>query len=218
MVAIAVAIITVIFATAYKNQDILKAAIISGSIGGTLILAILIFFLIDRHNCSIFLKGEKLEFVIKKFYYDESNEQVGYDFELLTEPGVTYHRNTTVLFYGLEPDLIHGYAYALDNNLEVDDDSLFKMIPESNNTWNEENNEEEMYQNEPTDEDLESPMSEESKESPQQEDTQLDSNQVQRDYHEDVIIVDDDPTERKNEDPVEKIVDQDGDDDWSRAI
>ena len=113
--------------------------------------------------------------------------------------------------------MIHGYAYALDNNLEVDDDSLFKMIPESNNTWNEENNEEEMYQNEPTNEDLESPMSE-PKESPQQEDAQLDSNQVQRDYHEDVIIVDDDPTERKDEDPVEKIVDQDGDDDWSRAI
>lgn len=214
LVAIAVAVATVIFVTAYKNQDIVKSAIISGSIGGVLILTIIIFFLVDRHNCLIFLKGNQLEFVIKKFYYDKNNDPIGYDFELLDEPGVLYvHRNAIVPFYGLEPDILHGYAYALDNVLEVDDASLFKIQKE--------HSEEENSWDIPEENEVQNEESQDVIESDEDKSKEIDSpsdSHIQKDYNDDVVIVDDDPAKREIKDPVEKIVDQDGDDDWSRAI
>ena len=214
LVAIAIAVVTVITITAYKGLDVAKPAIISGSIGGFLSIVIVIFFFIDRHNSAIFLKGEKLEFVIKKFYYDEVGDPIGYDFELLEEPGEIYHRNAIVLFYGLEPDMFHGYAYVLDNNLQVDDDSLFKIekeIENDENSWNQPNENLETS----TEENPEEKTLEDIQEPVQQTPPPV---EVKKDYNDDVVIVDDDPTERKVEDPVKKIVDQDGDDDWSRAI
>ena len=210
LVAIAIAVVTIIFITAYRGLDVAKPAIISGSIGGFLSIVIVIFFLIDRHNSAIFLKGEKLEFVIKKFYYDEVGDPIGYDFELLDEPGEIYHRNALVLFYGLEPDMLHGYAYVLDNNLQVDDDSLFKIEKEieyDENSWNQAN------------ENLETPTEEKTLEDTQEPIQQTPPPvEVEKDYNDDVVIVDDDPTKREVKEPVEKIVDQDGDDDWTRSV
>lgn len=208
LVTIVVSVVAIICIAAYKNLDLTKTFTISGSIGGALIILIVVLFLIDRHNVSSFITGEKLEFVIKKFYFNENNEQIGYDFELYDDPGVLYHRNVSIAFYGLEPDTIHGYAYVNDGNLEVDDTSLFKVQKEKvseNNSWN-------------TPKETSSEAKETSEQTSDENSTESPLETTKKDYSDDVVIVDDEPTERDVKEPVKKIVDNDGEDDWSRAI